>query len=82
MGTSQMRSRLHNYLEIADDKKLKALYAIMEDTINESAVEYTDDLKKELDKRQAAYKTGKEKVVSSTESKKRISSILKAGKRK
>jgi hypothetical protein len=79
MGTSQIRRRLHNYLEVADDKKLKALYAIMEDKINESAVAYTDDFKKELDKRQAAYKTGKEKVVSSTESKKRISSILKAG---
>jgi hypothetical protein len=82
MGTSQIRRHLHNYLEVADDRKLKALYAIMEDKINESSVDYTGDFKKELDKRQAAYKAGKEKLATATESKKRINSILKAGKRK
>ena len=78
MGTIQLRQRLHNYLEVANDKKLKALYAIMEEDINEAAVLYTDDFKKELDSRQAAYKTGNEKVVSVAESKKRIKAILKS----
>ena len=82
MGTSQIRRRLHNYLEVADDKKIKALYAIMEDNINEASVEYTAEFTKELDKRYADYQAGKQQLVNADESKKRINSILKAGKRK
>ena len=82
MGTSQIRQRLHNYLEVADDKKLKALYAIMEDNINEASIEYTVEFTKELDKRYADYQSGKEKLIDANESKKRINSILKSGKRK
>ena len=82
MGTVQIRQRLHNYLEVANDKKLKALYVIMEDDIMDSAIEYTDDIKQELDKRQAAYKAGKEKVITAAESKKRIKALLSKGKRK
>lgn len=80
MGTSQIRQRLHNYLEVADDKKIKALYAIMEDNINEASVEYTAEFTKELDKRYADYEAGKQQLVDADESKKRINSILKAGK--
>ena len=65
-----------------NDKKLKALYAIMEDDIMDSAIEYTDEVKQELDKRQAAYKAGKAKVITATESKRRIKALLSKGKRK
>lgn len=82
MRTSQIRQRLHNYLEVADDKKLKALYAIMEDNINEALVKYTTEFTKELDKRYADYQAGKQQLVDADESKKRINYILKAGKRK
>ena len=82
MGTSQIRQRLHNYLEVADDKKIKALYAIMVDNINVASVEYTAEFSKELDKRYADYQAGKQQLVDADESKKRINSILKAGKRK
>ena len=82
MGTSQIRQRLHNYLEVANDRKLKALYAIMEDNINEASVEYTAEFTKELDKRYADYQAGKQKLVDANESKKRINSVLKAGKKK
>ena len=82
METSQLRQRLHNYLEVADDKKITALYAIMEDSLNEASVEYTAEFTKELDKRYADYQAGKQQFVDADESKKRINSILKAGKRK
>ena len=82
MGTSQIRQRLHNYLEVADDKKIKALYAIMVDNINVASVEYTAEFSKELDKRYADYQAGKQQLVDADESKKRINSLLKAGKRK
>ena len=82
METSQIRQRLHNYLEVADDKKIKALYAIMKDNINEASVEYTAEFTKELDKRYADYQAGKQQLVDADESKKRINALLKAGKRK
>jgi hypothetical protein len=78
MTTLAIRQQLHNYLEVADDKKIKAIYTMMEAEIKERAVEYTDDFKTELDRRQAAYKSGKAKITTAGESKKRIQKILKA----
>ena len=37
MTTSAMRERLIAYLSDADDKKIKGLYSLLEDTIEESA---------------------------------------------
>ena len=54
----------------------------MEDNINEASVENTAEFTKKLDKRYANYQAVKQKLVDSDESKKRINSILKAGKRK
>ncbi|MBK8522601.1 MAG: hypothetical protein WAT20_03365 [Ferruginibacter sp.] len=81
MTTLAIRQQLHSYLEVADDKKIKAIYTMMEDEIKERAVEYTDDFKAELDRRQTAYKNGKAKIITAGESKKRIQKILKAAGR-
>jgi hypothetical protein len=78
MTTLAIRQQLHSYLEVADDKKIKAIYTMMETEIKERAVEYTDDFKATLDKRQAAYKSGNTRTITATESKKRIQKILKA----
>jgi hypothetical protein len=56
--------------------KTKAIYAIMEDEIEEMAVEYTPELKKEIGSRYEAYKNGKSKVFTAAESRKRIQNIL------
>jgi Putative addiction module component len=77
MTTLAIRQQLHNYLEVADDKKIKAFYTMMEAEIKESAVEYTNELKAELDKRYADYKSGKAKMVTAAESKRRIAKLLK-----
>lgn len=82
MNTTAIRQHLHNYLEIADDKKVKAFYTMMEDDIKESGIEYTSALKKELDSQYESYKTGKTRMVTSGESKKRINKILKDHKKK
>lgn len=81
MSTSAIRQKLHNYLEMADDKKVKALYTIVEDEIEKSAVEYTDDFKKELDRQYAYYKSGG-KMVSAAEANKQIQAIVKKGSKK
>ncbi len=78
MNAAAIRQQLHNYLEIAEDKKVKAIYTMMEEEIKESAVEYTDEFKAELDRRYADYKTGKAKMITAEESKKRIQAILKS----
>ena len=77
MNATAIRKQLHNYLEVADDKKIKAIYTMMEGEIKESAVIYTDEFKAELDKRYAAYKSGNAKMITAAESKKRIQKILK-----
>ncbi len=77
MSTVTIRQKLHSYLEIADDKKVKAIYDIMENDIKESAMEYSDEIKKELDKRYADHKNGKAKMITAEESRKRIQKIVK-----
>lgn len=82
MNTAAIRQKLHSYLEVADDKKIKAIYAIMEDDIEDRAIEYTDEFKKELDRRTSDYKSGKTKGLTEAESKKRIQNILNSAKKK
>ncbi len=82
MTTAIIKQKLHNYLEVAADKKLKALYTIIEADVEDSLPEYSNELKTELDKRTANLKSGKATLVSGTESKKRIQKILKAVKAK
>ena len=81
MSTTAIRQKLHSYLEVANDKKVKALYTMMKDDVEESTVEYTNAFKKELDKRYTDYKSGKVKAFTATESRKRISKILNARKK-
>lgn len=82
MSTTTLRQKLHSYLEIADDKKVKAIYAIMENDIEQSAMEYTTEIKNELDNRYADYKDGKAKIVTAEESRKKIQKILKSANKK
>ncbi len=78
MNTAAIRQRLHNYLEVADDKKVKAIYTMVEETIDDNMVAYTDEFKAELDRRYSAYNDGSEPAFTATESKKRIQKLLKS----
>ncbi len=78
MTTSAIRQQLHNYLEVAEDKKIKAIYTMMAEEIKERSVDYTNEFKAELDLRYADYKSGNAKMITAAESKKRIKKILKA----
>ena len=79
MTTAAIRQQLHNYLEIADDKKINAIYIMVEDDLKESAVVYTEELKAELDRRVSYYLNGG-KMISPTEMNKRLSAIRKKRK--
>lgn len=66
-------------MQVADDKKVKAIYALFEDEIEQEEMEYTDEFKEELDKRYAYYKNGG-KMISAAEADKQINKILQTGK--
>jgi hypothetical protein len=58
MDTSIIKEQLHQYLEVANDEKLKAIYVMLEDSIKEFKVEYSEEDKAELDRRVQYYLDG------------------------
>ncbi|MEO5649379.1 MAG: hypothetical protein ABIR03_05575 [Ginsengibacter sp.] len=65
MNTGTIRERLYDYIRVADDKKIKAIYTMLEDTIIEEAKWWDDNsLVDEFQKRYDAWDTGKEKGYS------------------
>jgi hypothetical protein len=62
MTAAAVREKLYDYIRIADDKKVKAIYMMLEDEITEDIEWWKNNaFVKELDKRFAAWETGKEK---------------------
>ncbi|WP_428328576.1 hypothetical protein [Mucilaginibacter sp.] len=61
MRTTQIRQQLHDYIDSAEDKKLKAIYTLLE---SEFPGDYklSTEQKKELDKRADDHKLGIGKI--------------------
>ncbi len=76
MDTPTIKEQLHNYLEIADDKRLKAFYLMVEDEINETSAPYSEEFKKDLDARVNEYLNGS-KMVTPEEMNDRLQAIRK-----
>ncbi len=70
MSTSAIRQKLHRYIETAQAKKVKAIYAIVEDEIKEGDVIWTDEFVIKLNKRASDFENGKVKGRSWDEVKK------------
>src|SRR5690606_3827720 len=77
MSTSSIRQKLHNYLEVAADEKVEALYVIMQQDVEATAESYSPEFRAELDRRYAAYLSDKRNVVSAAESKSRIDRLMR-----
>ena len=80
MTIANIRKKLHQYIEVAEDNKVKAIYVIFKDEIAQNEWEYTKEFKEELDRRYNYYKSGG-KMVSASEMDKEIKA-LKAKARK
>jgi hypothetical protein len=80
MTTIAIREQLRNYLEIADNKKVKAIYTLVEDDMENDVLEYPEALKARLDEAEEYYNTGG-KMISQAEMQRRLRRILKAGKK-
>ena len=62
MTTATVREKLYDYIRIADDKKVKDIYMMLEDDITEENKWWQNHVfTKELDRRYSTWKTGKEK---------------------
>jgi hypothetical protein len=73
MNTSTIRQKLYEYIKVADDKKVKAIYTIVENDINEMNEWWNDEnFIAELDKRSSDLKSGKDKGVAWEELKKEL----------
>jgi len=74
MTTIALREKLHKFIDSIEEKKVKAIYTLFENEIEQSEVDYSDEFKAELDKRIEYYHKGG-KTVSPTEIKKRLKAI-------
>lgn len=75
MNTIEIRKELHDYIRIADDKKVKAIFTMIESDLYN--YEWWKDKKftENLDKEYSDYKAGKIKGTSIAELKKNIDAL-------
>ncbi len=58
MKTAVIRQRLSNFMQVADDKKIKGLYALLEDDIQEGERISVAQYNKEIDEAMEEVKRG------------------------
>ncbi len=72
MNSTEIRQKLHHYIEIAQDKKLKAIYTIVEDEIEKPLNPWDDPEFVDLvERREQSYLNGTAKTYSWEEVQKR-----------
>lgn len=68
MTSAAIREKLYDFIRVADDKKLKEFYLMLEDDITDELEWWKDKaFVKDLDKRYEAWGSGKEKGYSQRE---------------
>ena len=61
-ATNTIRNKLYDYIRVADDKKLQAIYYLLENEMEEATEWWKDKLfVEELDRRYKAMESGKDK---------------------
>ena len=82
MTTTTIRQKLYDYIRGAEDRKVKAIYTMLEEEIEESYDHWSDkDFVTELERRSAERKSGKSSSVPWEEAKTKILAS-KSGKKK
>ena len=80
MTSTSIRQKLYDYIRDAEDKKVKTIYSMLEQQIEETHEYWKDkEFVAELNKRSADYKSGKVKGVAWSKAK---AGILASPKRK
>ncbi len=78
MSTTEIRQKLFDYIRVADDKKVKAIYTILSNEIQEDTDIWTDEFLQELNKRTADFESGKVMGFTWNEVKSRAKEFAKA----
>ncbi len=78
MTTATIREKLYDYIRIADDKKIKAIYALLEDQVI-TRVDWSQDADfvAELDERVKRYENGLDKAYTWDELERSIEDLKK-----
>lgn len=83
MTVAAVREKLYDYIRVADDKKIKAIYTMLEDEMTEQLQWWNDNaLTQELDSRYKAWENGSEKAYSLAEVEASIEQLKKRRKAK
>jgi hypothetical protein len=79
MTKTKLKNKTHAYIELADEKIVKAVYTILESHVNsqEPEVVFTPKLMKELDKARKEHIEGKSKSYTLDEVRKSVLSKVK-----
>jgi len=75
MRNTEMKEKLHRFIENVEEKRMKAIYTLFEKEIEEGEWEYTDEYKAELDRRYDYYINGG-KMVSAEDANKQTKELL------
>jgi hypothetical protein len=83
MTVAAVREKLYDYIRVADDKKIKAIYTMLEDDMTEQLGWWNDNtLVQELDSRYKAWENGSAKAYSLAEVEASIEQLKKRRKTK
>lgn len=77
MTNTTLKKKLHEYIESADEKKLKAIYIMVEDDLERFENNLDKNFVTEIEKRSAALRNGSAKTYTWEEVQHRASEALK-----
>jgi hypothetical protein len=78
MNTEEIKVKLHHYIETAQEKKLKAIYTMLEGEIEEPYDYWNDrEFTDELERREKEYLDGIAKTYTLEETMERVSKAIK-----
>ncbi len=78
MTTKLIREKLVDYLQVANNKKVKAIYTMVEDEINTAANDWDESFVKELEARSKSFTDGTAETYSWEETKKAATERIKS----
>jgi len=82
MSTTDIRQRLHHYIDTAQDKKVKAIFAMVEDEIEETYDFWSDEaFVAELQRREKSYLDGSSQTFTLKETISRAEQAIKKNKK-